>query len=104
MRTYNNIHRGIGLAFGLVMPTISTFYGILIKMFFNDYAPPHFHAEYAEFKAVINIETLTIIEGSLPRRAQQLVLDWAKLHKQELLEDWQLCMSKKLPKQITPLQ
>ncbi len=86
------------------MPTISKFYGILIRMFFNDHAPPHFHAEYGEFKAVVNIQELSIIEGSLPRRAQQLVLDWAELHQQELLEDWHLCMAKEQPRPIAPLQ
>jgi hypothetical protein len=86
------------------MPTISKFYGILIRMFFNDHAPPHFHAEYGEFKAIIDIQNLGIIEGSLPRRAQQLVLDWAELHQTELLEDWTLCMEKQQPNQIAPLQ
>lgn len=86
------------------MPTISKFYGILIRMFFNDHAPPHFHAEYGEFKAVVNIQELKVMEGSLPRRAQQLVLDWAELHQQELLEDWRLCMEKEQPRQIAPLQ
>jgi len=72
-------------------------------MFFNDHSPPHFHAEYAEFKAVVDIESLTIIEGNLPRRAQQLVLDWAKLHQKELLEDWHLCIAKQQPNKIAPL-
>jgi hypothetical protein len=73
-------------------------------MFFNDHAPPHFHAEYGEYKAVINIQELSIMEGGLPRRAQQLVLDWAELHQQELIEDWRLCVAKEQPKQIAPLQ
>jgi hypothetical protein len=86
------------------MPTISMFYGILIKMFFDDHAPPHFHAEYAEFKATIDIKKLVVIDGQLPRRAQELVLDWAELHQNELLEDWQLCSSRQKPKKIPPLQ
>lgn len=86
------------------MPTISTFYGILIKMFFNDHAPAHFHAEYAEFKAIIDIERLEMIEGNLPRRALELVLDWAELHKEELINDWNLCLAKQQPKQIEPLK
>lgn len=86
------------------MPTISAFYGILIRMFFNDHAPAHFHVEYAEYKAVIHIETLTVTEGVLPRRAQELVLDWAELHQQELLEDWRLCMQHQQPKPIAPLK
>jgi len=55
------------------MPTISTFYGILIRRFFNDHAPPHFRARYAEFEATIDIDTLAIIEGQLPRRASNPV-------------------------------
>ena len=86
------------------MPTISFFYGILIKMFFSDHEPPHFHAEYAEFKAVIDINQLQMIEGKLPRRALNLILDWAELHKSELLEDWKLCQAKQAPKKIDPLQ
>ena len=86
------------------MPTISTFYGLVIRMYFNDHAPPHFHVQYAEFKATVSIQTLTIATGKLPRRAQMLVLDWAELHQAELLEDWQLCMDKQQPRQIAPLQ
>lgn len=85
------------------MPTISTFYGILIRMFFDDHDPPHFHVEYAEYKAVIAIETLLVTRGHLPRRAQELVMDWAELHRKELLDDWALCLSKQQPKPIDPL-
>ena len=86
------------------MPIISAFYGILIRMFFNDHAPPHFHVQYGEFKATVDIQSLSVSTGQLPRRAQELVLDWAELHQQELLEDWQLCMDKQQPKQIEPLK
>ncbi len=86
------------------MPTISAFYGIFIKMFFADHAPPHFHAEYAEFKATIDIQKLKLIEGELPRRALDLVLDWAELHQKELIQDWDLCQNKQQPKKIEPLR
>lgn len=86
------------------MPTISAFYGILIKMFFVDHAPPHFHVVYAEYEASIDIQKLQIIEGQLPRRALELVLDWAELHKKELTECWNLCQSKQQPKKIEPLK
>jgi hypothetical protein len=86
------------------MPTISTFYGIIIRMFFNDHAPPQFHVQYAEFKATVDIQSLTVSTGQLPRRAQELVLDWAELHQQELVVDWRLCMDKQQPKQIEPLK
>lgn len=72
-------------------------------MFFNDHAPSHFHAEYAEFKATVDIQNLRVLEGQLPRRALNLVLDWAELHRQELLEDWNLCQEKDHPKPIAPL-
>jgi Domain of unknown function (DUF4160) len=85
------------------MPTISTFYGILIRMFFNDHAPPHFHARYGEFEATVNIITLDIIEGQLPRRALSLVQEWAMIHRVELLEDWRFCRENAAPAKIEPL-
>jgi hypothetical protein len=86
------------------MPTISIFYGILIQMFWDEHAPPHFHATYGEFKASVDIRRLRICDGALPRRAAQLVLDWAELHQAELLEDWDLCQAKQQPKPIDPLR
>lgn len=86
------------------MPTISAFYGILIQMFFKDHAPPHFHVKYGEFKAVIDINALSLLNGKLPRRALNLVLDWAELHQAELLEDWKLCEEMQNPKPIAPLE
>jgi len=86
------------------MPTISSFYGIIIQMFWTDHAPPHFHALYAEYEARINIQTLEIINGSLPKRALALVLEWASEHRAELMEDWELCADMKMPKKISPLK
>ena len=57
------------------MPTISTFYGILIQMFWNDHSPPHFHALYGEFEILINLQTLEMIEGKMPRRLCLLYLN-----------------------------
>lgn len=85
------------------MPTISRFYGIIIRMFFDEHAPPHFHAEYAEFHAQIVIETLQVRVGGLPRRALALVLEWAASHQAELLENWKLCGQHHQPKRIQPL-
>jgi hypothetical protein len=86
------------------MPTISQFYGIVIQMFWNEHALPHFNATYGEYKATINIKDICIMEGNLPRRATQLVLDWAELHQEELLEDWNLCLNNAYPKVIAPLK
>lgn len=85
------------------MPTISAFYGILIRMFFNDHAPPHFHARYGEFEATVDLNTLEVIEGQIPTRALSLVQEWAKIHKEELIEDWRLCREKSAPSKIDPL-
>lgn len=86
------------------MPTISVFYGIMIQMFWDDHAPPHFHALYAEHEVLIDIATLKIMKGGMPRRALALVLEWASLHRDELLEDWNLCDNHQAPKKIPPLE
>lgn len=85
------------------MPTISRFYGILIQMYFGDHVPPHFHALYAEFEAVIDIRTLAVLRGELPSRAMALVLQWAQIHRDELMEDWELCVHNQQPVNILPL-
>ncbi len=86
------------------MPTISMFYGIIVRMFYDEHAPPHFLAQYGEFKASIAIDDLKILDGKLPRRALELTLDWAELHRAELLEDWALCLRHQHPHKIAPLQ
>ncbi|MBO7411633.1 MAG: DUF4160 domain-containing protein, partial [Ottowia sp.] len=73
------------------MPVISIFYGIVIQMFWSDHAPPHFHALYAEHEVLIDIQTLEIMKGSMPRRALAMILEWAQEHRNELMEDWELC-------------
>lgn len=85
------------------MPTISMFYGIFIKMYWDDHAPPHFHAEYAGMEAVIEIATLKVIQGKLPHGANLLVKEWAMQHRNELMEDWTLCEQLQAPKKIMPL-
>lgn len=86
------------------MPTISMFYGIIVRMFFAEHAPPHFHVAYGEHEATIAIQTLELMEGKMPRRALELVLDWAELHQNELLENWDLCQKHQQPKKVDPLQ
>ena len=86
------------------MPTISVFYGIMIQMFWGDHAPPHFYALYAEYEVLIDIRTLEVVRGKMPRRALALVLEWASQHRTELLEDWKLCEQNQSPKKISPLE
>ena len=71
------------------MPEICRFYGIVIKMYFADHAPPHVHAEYAEDEARIAIESLAVISGKLPPRAMGLVAEWATLHQQDRSGLWE---------------
>ncbi len=85
------------------MPTISSFYGIIIYMYWDDHAPPHFHATYSEHVAQIELSTGIVIKGYLPPRALAMVRRWAKIHRIELEEDWQLCVVKKPPRRIPAL-
>jgi hypothetical protein len=86
------------------MPTICRFYGILIQMYYDDHNPPHFHAIYGEYKAVISIRDLSILEGDLPPKAVGLVMEWVRTHKDDLLKDWDLAREKKSLFPIEPLE
>ena len=79
------------------MPEITRFYGIIIKVFFGDHPPPHFHAIYGEYNALVSIESLDIIEGDLPGRAQKMVIDWAEMYQQDPLKMWNDQEFRKLP-------
>ncbi len=85
------------------MPELSRFYGIVIKMYFSDHNPPHFHAEYGGQQAVVDIHSLSVIEGRLPARAMGLVKEWATLHRVELQNAWQEAQALRLPARIDPL-
>lgn len=71
------------------MPEISRFLGIIISMYFDEHNPPHFHVQYNEFRASMDINNLNIIAGSLPARVRGLVEEWAELHQDELLDMWE---------------
>jgi hypothetical protein len=85
------------------MPEISRFYGIVIKMYFADHPPPHFHAEYGGDEILVNIETLAVIAGKFPPRALGLVTEWASLHQAELLALWQKAQNLEPLGKIDPL-
>jgi hypothetical protein len=85
------------------MPELSTFLGIVIAMYFNDHNPPHFHSKYNEYRAIISIKDLSVLEGNLPPRILGLVIEWAGIHKNELLEDWELLKNTGNYKRIEPL-
>lgn len=86
------------------MPRISSFFGITIWIYWDDHNPPHFHAEYGEHEILIQIEDLRTYSGSLPSRAYSLVMEWAALHRDELMVCWQQAQQDLSPNKIEPLR
>lgn len=85
------------------MPEISLFYGIRITINYNDHTPPHFHAEYNGIRALIDIQEAKVLKGMLPKRQLKLVLAWAELHRDELMQNWELSRSHQPLHKIAPL-
>ena len=85
------------------MPELSRFLGIVIAMYFNDHNPPHFHVLYNEYDAEIEIKNLTVLNGKLPARVLGIAMEWAELHKDELMDNWDLLQSGEKYKKIPPL-
>ncbi|MCB0265617.1 MAG: DUF4160 domain-containing protein [Calditrichaeota bacterium] len=85
------------------MPEISRFYGIIIRMYFDDHAPPHFHAYYGEHEALIDLNTLAVLYGKLPARALGLTVEWANLNQAALLNAWEKAKNLEDPGKIDPL-
>ncbi|MCF6155502.1 MAG: DUF4160 domain-containing protein [Candidatus Brocadia sp.] len=86
------------------MPEICRFFGIVISMFHKDHNPPHFHARYGNHKISINILDFSILNGYLPPRALGLIMEWAALHKDELLKNWEAVEQEKPLIKIEPLE
>ncbi|MBI5092015.1 MAG: DUF4160 domain-containing protein [Candidatus Hydrogenedentes bacterium] len=86
------------------MPEISRFFGIVIKMYFDDHNPPHFHAEYGGQQVLVDINNLSVFSGRLAPRAMGLVIEWAALRQRELLEDWQRARALESLQKIDPLE
>ena len=86
------------------MPEISRFLGIIIKMFFDDHNPPHFHAEYDGDVALIDIRNLSVFSGRLPPRVIGLVIEWASVHQKELFVDWDRARAQHELLKIAPLE
>lgn len=87
-----------------MMPTISMFRGIKITMYWNDHQPPHFHAFYGDDEVLVSIRDLEALEGSLPNKQLKMLLGWAALHQEELLENWELAQDKQELFTIEPLR
>lgn len=85
------------------MPEVSRFFGIVIRFYHNDHEPAHFHAVYGDHEALIEVETLAVLRGELPRRALALVLEWAAMRREELRSNWARGRSGQSPIAIAPL-
>ena len=85
------------------MPEISRFLGIVVYMLYDDHRPPHFHAEYGEYRITVGIHT-GVVEGRFPRRALRAVTEWYELHREELLADWLLAEQHRPLQAIAPLE
>ena len=86
------------------MPEISRFFGIVVRMYYNEHVPPHFHAQYGEHQVEITIETLDVLKGKLPNRVLGLVLEWAAIHRNELRTDWERARNEEPLESIQPLE
>jgi hypothetical protein len=86
------------------VPELSRFFGIIITMYYNDHPPPHFHVRYGQQKAIIAIESLSVLEGKLSVRALGLVIEWASQHQAELLRNWQIARDNNALEPIQPLE
>lgn len=86
------------------MPQISEFFGINIYMYYEDHNPPHFHAVYGEYKALINIIDGNVLKGSLPSKQVKLVLAWCEIHRQELIDNWEISKNSGTLMVIDPLR
>ena len=86
------------------MPEISRFLGIVIRMYYDDHMPPHFHAKYGTFTARVRIAPVGLLDGRLPPRSLALIVEWASLHEAELLANWDRVRRKEPPVRIPPLE
>ena len=85
------------------MSELSRFYGLIIRMYYDDHPPPHFHVQYGEYRAKITIDTQAVLTGYLPARALGLVAEWGLLHREELLNRWRAAENHEELLKIDPL-
>jgi hypothetical protein len=85
------------------VPEVSRFFGIVIKMYYDEHLPPHFHALYGGAEGQIGIDPIQVLKGELPSRVVSMVIEWAALHQYELKEDWELARADQEPRKIPPL-
>jgi hypothetical protein len=87
-----------------MMPLVCEFNGIKIYFYWNEHAPPHFHAEYGESHILVNIQDASVMKGAFPFKQLKLVLAWSELHEGELMENWRRAEEKRDILRIEPLR
>ncbi len=86
------------------MPEVSRFFGMVIAMYFDDHAPPHFHVAHGDDRAQVRIDPPGLLNGTLSPRALALVVEWAALHRSELLANWERVQTRQPATKIEPLR
>jgi len=85
------------------MPEVSRFFGIVVRMYYDEHNPPHFHAIYGAHEAEVGIQPIGVLVGKLPNRAASLVIEWAAIHQQELIANWERARNDQSVQRIAPL-
>lgn len=86
------------------MPEVCRFFGIIIRMYFDEHVPPHFHAIYGEYEAQVGIDPIEVLAGKLPHRATSMVIEWAALHQWKLMDNWERLQRSQPIVKIEPLE
>jgi hypothetical protein len=86
------------------MVQLSWFYGIKVSMYYSEHMPPHFHVEYGDHTAEVDIPKIRVIQGRLPKKQLNLILAWTVLHQDELMDNWHRAFSKQEMFKIDPLR
>ncbi len=86
------------------MPTICTFRGIKISIYWRDHMPPHFHATYGGQEVLVSIDDIEVLDGDIPAKQLKMLLGWAAFHQEELKENWELARNKQELFTIEPLK
>ena len=86
------------------MPEISHFFGVIIRMYFDEHEPPHFHAIYGDDEAQVGIDPIHVLRGELSSRAVSMVVEWAALHQRDLMDNWQRLRADQPTRKIQPLR
>ena len=84
------------------MPEISRFYGIIIRIFYDDHSPPHFHAFYGKKEGLYSIEKAEKLAGEIPAKQDKIIKKWARQYRKELLDSWNMAKDKTPPKKVPP--